>query len=84
MCENRECVQKYKAKRRKLEELRQFTCTSFTKISREVRNDKYQRLEVMNEQKTHKDETHMSNKEYFILYLFYLFYLCYYNINFIT
>jgi len=82
MCESRERVQKYRAKRRKLEELRQFTRTSVTKTSREVRSDKYQRLEVMNE--THKNETYVSSKKYFILYLFYLFYSCYYNINFIT
>jgi len=58
MCECRERVQKYRAKRRNLDELRQFTCTSVTKTSREVRSDKYQRLEVMNEQETHKNETY--------------------------
>jgi len=40
MCESRERVQKYRAKRRKLRELRQFTCTSVTKTSRELRSDK--------------------------------------------
>jgi len=79
MCESRKRVQQYRVKRRKLEELRQFTCTSVTKTSREKRQ-----ISTMKEQETHKNETYVSSKEYFILYLFYLFYSCYYNINFIT
>jgi len=51
MCESRKCVQKYRAKRRKFEELRQSRHVFVTKLSR-VRSDKYQQLEVMNEQET--------------------------------
>jgi len=29
----------------------------------------------MNEQETHKNETYVSSKQYFILYLFFLFYI---------
>jgi len=73
-----ERVQKYRAKKGKLVELKQLT-NSVIKVPTKVKNDNCQKLQVTSKQEIYANERYVSNKKFYIT--FYLIYVT--NTNFI-